>query len=71
MAALPFCLLAFPACLTGPQHSQPFARALNFTRSATSHWKRRRLPPTRALTRHRSCAAATSPPAGLQQRSTS
>lgn len=67
MASLPFCLFPFPACLTRPQHSQPFASAVNFARSATSHLKPRRLLPTCALTRH----CSRSPPAGLQQRSTS
>lgn len=71
MASLPFCLFPFPACLARPRHSQPFARAVNFTRSATSHEKPRRLLQTCALTRPCSCDSATSPPTGLQPRSTS
>lgn len=52
MASLPFCLFPSAACLLRPQHSQPFARTVNFTRAANSRWKPRRLLPTGALTRH-------------------
>lgn len=52
MASPPFCL--FPFFPPRPQHSQPFARAVNFARSASSQSKSRRLLPTRSLTRHRS-----------------